>query len=167
MKTSFTFLLLIYLIIFKSFSQTGWQTTTFKNTMDLGSVCFVNDSVGYAAGYMTVIKTHNGGVNWVVQNINGYIKFSSVYGIDENTVFVMGTDYAEQGAKIYRTTNGGNDWVETAKFYHKQLTQMCFQNSTTGLAVGTDEHLNGLVYKTSDGGLTWLNKNIISGPMLL
>ena len=73
MKKSFYSFLLIFVItvgVVRSQSDWIWQSPT-PNGNWLTSTKFVNANTGWVVGYFTLMKTTNGGVNWVNQSIPG------------------------------------------------------------------------------------------------
>ena len=73
--------LLILLFSNSSFSQNGWFC---QNPSPVGNpledCCFVNESTGYAVGWDgVIIKTTNGGINWIQQYSAGNRFLNSVF----------------------------------------------------------------------------------------
>ena len=84
------------------------------NNRDLNAVQFINSNVGWTVGLgCTIIKTTDGGENWKTQIslANGQYTFWSLHFSDLNSGCVVGSKLIGNQGAIFRTTNGGNDWV--------------------------------------------------------
>lgn len=81
------------------------------------------------------------------------LEFKSVYFIDNNTGYAVGgsADYSLQLQYIFKTTDGGTNWVEQESGTNKTLYSVFFINANTGFAVGLD----GIILKTTNGGTNW------------
>lgn len=94
----------------------------------------------------TVVKTTNGGINWVSVNTTSATAYTSVWGTDANTVFITQTD-----GKVLKTTNSGINWVESAVVTGPFMYDITFLNSNTGFITGG----GGNIYRTTNAGTTW------------
>lgn len=109
----------------------------------LFDIFFLNNNTGWASG-MGVLKTTNGGTNWV--NLGTPYEGSSltdIWFLDANTGFLSAYGF-------YKTTNGGANWTNTGLpigLYSK----IFFINSTTGWLVKASRN----IYKTTDAGSNW------------
>lgn len=107
---------------------------------------------------------------WTVQNTNltngvsrGVQDFSIV---DANTVWALGYDGTAAAANVQeftRTTNGGTTWVSgniEVNDSDQNLTNISAVSGTTAW-VGTVHPTDGFggVFKTTDGGLNWVQQN--------
>lgn len=132
-----------------------------------------SNNFGIAAcnnGY--VLRTTNGGNHWDVQKLE---VTGQIFGRDESLrgVSIVDTGFAVvagPGGTVFRTMNGGitwqsigypllpNDfWIEDVKFVDR----------TTGWLVGLDQDLGHekTIYKTTDGGSTWVQAISAGGYM--
>jgi len=55
----------------------------------------------------TILKTVDGGKNWIAQDIATISHWNSVFFINENIGWIVG-----DGGKILKTINGGDNWNE-------------------------------------------------------
>jgi photosystem II stability/assembly factor-like uncharacterized protein len=145
----------------------NWDTVPIDENWDITQIDFINESVGWAIGsmcnslacYGIIIKTNDGGFNWTMQKQILEIIFTSIYVIDEYNVCVL--DYN----KIYKTTNGGTNWIDISpNLVNRNYQSLWFQNPNTGVVVGS--YLvgtvdKGTIIKTTDGGISW-NEKIVS-----
>ncbi len=120
-------------------SQNGWYPLQSGTVNVLKSVYFVNQSIGYISGNGIILKTLNGGSNWLV--ISTAISGSSIYF---NNIY---TGYICEGT-IFKTTDGGISWIDQNQ---TSLISVHFADINTGYAVG----LNSKIIKTTNGGATW------------
>lgn len=141
-----------------------WQSIGPNNT-DIGDFAFGdnNAEIIYAASrYNGVLKTINGGLNWIQTN-NGisdpYIRSLAIH--PQNSSIVLAGGFFEG---LYRTTDAGLTW--------NAVTEV---NDTTILAI-TFDHFHGDtvyvgtlskgIYSSFDGGLTWQQTNYDSTTAL-
>ena len=82
-----------------------WQTTKLNENWYITQIDFIDDSVGWAVGYHNILKTEDGGYNWVLQKKVPDFYLYSIYAVDKNNVYAAYD-------KIYKTTNGGADWID-------------------------------------------------------
>ena len=142
----FLLLLVFTLILAPITSEAQWQPQNSGTTTFLKSICFVNETTGWACGDDIVIKTTDGGDSWSNTTLSG--ENSYLYFMDENFGWIT----SSQG-KIYHTTNGGNSWTTQSAGTLARMTNLYFKDKNTGIAVGWGE----TVRKTSNGGATWEN----------
>ena len=119
-------------------------------TASLWGIDFVDDNTGWVAGEdRTVLKTSDGGENWVAQTVPpqaGYF-LKDISFIDSNEGWVAGF-----GGTLLHTVNGGTDWeiVYRVKCCD-HLTWIEFVDSQNAWAVGW----GSVIDHTVDGGITW------------
>lgn len=84
---------------------------------------------------------------WVEYNLPGqYGNSNDVCNVSETIIYSAGHD-------IYKSTNGGLNWVKQTNLpYEKQRSEIDFINTTTGWSPGTD----GSLLKTVNGGENWV-----------
>ncbi len=142
-------LLTVFYMFIVSFaiSQIEWKAVSPRPThQSLYDVQFVSKDVGWAAGGGgLILKTIDGGQNWVSQYSNGSFFVTNMYFIDENVGWAVG------GNKIMKTTNGGENWEIENVDQYIGLTSIYFLNEDIGWAVGSYNR----VYKTVNSGESW------------
>ena len=116
-----------------------------SGTVDLlAGVHFADVQVGYAAGFLTVLKTVDGGATWESVTCPTNHTFVSVFAKNATDVFV-----GRQG--LYRSTNGGASWREIGGIVGAgSIFDIKFASHTTGYLVKW-----GVIYRTLDGGDNW------------
>jgi hypothetical protein len=132
-------------------------------------ICFVDKNVGYGAGYnLKMIKTIDGGVHWVQQDIEtntGLAYYYHLWGVtftDQIHGWAVGSNgITGRDGIIICTTNGGTTW-ELQATRSEGLQSIHFCSSTTGWAVGQD----GTILGTTDGGSHWQDQSSNTDYML-
>ena len=146
MKKSFTLFLILSTFCF---AQTvGWQNispsppySTFED------VFFLNADIGWAvADYGIIIKTVDGGINWIDQSSGTTNHLFSVFFKDKNNGWIVG----DVGV-ILHTTDGGNNWNSQSSGTANRLYDIFFFENNIGWAVGA----GGEILKTSNAGVNW------------
>ncbi len=118
--------------------------------------------------FIAILYINIANAQWALQK-NGSLlpealEFNSVYFIDANTGYAVGgsADYSLQLQYIFKTTDGGINWIEQTSGTSKHLYSVYFINANTGYAVGLD----GIILKTTNGGTNW-NVQSIGVPFSL
>jgi photosystem II stability/assembly factor-like uncharacterized protein len=128
---------------------------------NLYSVSFPDKNNGIAVGSLEIIlRTSDGGNNWIDKSIynSGYqlwgVSFSdSLHGA------VVG-QYNNHTSEMLWTTNGGNSWLNQSTSECEGLRAVSLSGSKDGTAVG----FNGGIYRTTNGGVTFIkdDDNVVS-----
>jgi len=122
----------------------------------LNSVHFTSTETGYAVGNddnfnSLILKTTNGGNNWVSQNSESNIILNSVSFFDPDNGFVVG-----RNGTILNTTDGGINWVMKNSGTNYDLSSIFIFNDSVGFITGsqmiTPSSYITIVLKTTDGG---------------
>jgi len=131
-------------------TYTGFASMHFKN-IDTG---FLGNTYG------GIYKTTNGGNNWEYRFVTDTL--GSIYVINEIKFANNSTGYAVGGnvqhGAIFKTTNNGVDWINNSILPNNPLYSLCVINDKI-LFCGGDLKI---ILKSTDGGLTWSNQQIIS-----
>ncbi|MBK6962635.1 MAG: T9SS type A sorting domain-containing protein [Bacteroidales bacterium] len=147
-----------------SFSQWSVIAQDYPNSI-LSSICFPDDSIGYAAGRVLsegiLLKTTDGGESWTSLNCNTAKPLNSLFFWDANTGYVVAAD--PNGTQILKTHDGGSTWNSV---YSNNgggwYLSIHFADVNTGYVVGDfPEGSARIILKTTDGGASW---NSISYP---
>lgn len=135
-------------------------------------VSFVDNMNGWAAGTDTIVRTTDGGKNWVVVYTgtaagDSGVNLVSIKFVDSEYGWVSGT--TDDAELILRTTTGG-----TTQSAWSRVTQTStgdpirglpraidFLDRQRGWAVGT----SGLNLTTTDGGVNWVDHPKLCGTM--
>jgi photosystem II stability/assembly factor-like uncharacterized protein len=159
-------------------SGANWDFKSFNSPVLQGkflkSICFSNISTAFIAGDNRVLKSIDNGSTWNLLDIDSNYYYKNLYFLNSNTGFASGgyTTWNAYGsiryAKIYKTTNGGNNWVLKYGLNYERYhyTQFIFTSPNVGWSVGN--HLNlssneysGGIIKTTNGGENWISQSNI------
>ena len=89
-----------------AFSQWSWQNQLPQGNK-LNCIRAINTSTVYAVGNCgTILKTTNGGTNWVILNPGISADLLSAFFIHADTGYAVGA-----AGVILKTVNGGADWI--------------------------------------------------------
>ncbi len=86
---------------------------------------------------------------WYPQNSGTNEEFWHVNFVSENI------GWASSNYKIYKTTDGGNNWFVQKDSYPERIIKFQFLNEYTGWYMGTYTGMETNIHKTIDGGNTW------------
>ena len=132
----------------------------------LMSVCYKNPYVGFSVGGYTILRSGDLGNTWEQCNYQGNesddFNFKSVCFINSLTGYVAGEVYTDPpgilSQVVFKTTNAGNNWIETWRSPEVGLNSVNFCNSNTGWSVG-----GGVIKATINGGATWITQAAFGG----
>ncbi|KAA3640750.1 MAG: T9SS C-terminal target domain-containing protein [Bacteroidetes bacterium] len=135
-------------IIYSDDPAVGWEDQLEGVKDRLRFVKFLDSQTGLAGGGdWTLIKTTNGGNDW--QDItfphDDFDNFNDAILLDENTYLLAGR------GTIYRTTDGGSNWIETLADIGNYVAKLYQTDNGTLFAAGE----NGKIYRSEDQGLSW------------
>jgi len=140
----------------------SWTTKLVSSTNGFYTVHFPSAQVGYACGWQgCIVKTINGGNTWIPTNTGTSVIFRWMHFVDDNTGYAVGGSNWNSPNRVFRTTNGGDDWTEAHNFGNGTVIGgIHFFNADTGIVAGHDG--NEAVMRSTDGGDSW---NVVhSGP---
>jgi photosystem II stability/assembly factor-like uncharacterized protein len=123
----------------------------------LAAVHFVDTEIGYAAGFLAVLKTVNGGVTWQPVTLPANAAFVSVFAKSATEVFVG-------RQSLFRSVDGGISWREFSDFPGAEsgsIFDIKFTSNANGYLVKF-----GQIFRTQDGGDTWEPVFTVSGLFL-
>lgn len=100
-----------------------------------------------AVGENTIVTSTDAGLTWYKQSYTYPEWVMGVYFVTRQKGFAVGTN-----GKIFKTTNGGDTWIESATINPQNiLRRVSFADTLNGVAVGDI----GTIARTTDGGETW------------
>jgi photosystem II stability/assembly factor-like uncharacterized protein len=149
MKKIFAILIIIHFSLLIANAQ--WIQQNSGVNAQLYKVKFLNRYTGWTCGAGVILKTTDGGNNWI--NIPNPASNKSFYGLfilDSNTIYVTG--YFET---ILKTTNSGQNWIEIKNGPWGQgnsYRSVYFINQNTGWIGSTGQK----ILKTTDGGQNFI-----------
>jgi photosystem II stability/assembly factor-like uncharacterized protein len=143
----------------------NWSTQTLPH--GIASLFFVDANIGYGVAgsynypqHRTILKTTNGGSDWITILDEQDNALSSVFFTSADTGYAAGYNV------ILKTTDGGLNWVNLSTgTFGCSFNSIYFTDENTGYAVGGD-NFGGLIIKTKDAGLTWFTQEIVGAGYL-
>ncbi len=129
----------------------------YQDNIHFNSVQFVDDNKGFVVGTefpqnLFLLKTEDAGLNWSKSFVAIETGDPKIRMINALTGFII----SENSSKIYKTTNGGNNWIVV---FDDSIPQHSFWD------IAFSDELNGFAGRaggdfllTSDGGNTWHKK---------
>ncbi|MEO1924372.1 MAG: YCF48-related protein [Gammaproteobacteria bacterium] len=138
-----------------SFSQNETEPGNFHRFWpdNLYAVEFVNDDVGFIAGYSgTVLRTRDGGENWDAFYIGRNELIRRLSFVNENTGWAVG-----HRGSIFHTKDAGQSWEIQKEISGVYLRDVDFIDENNGWVVGHDTS----IWNTKDGGNTWLQQELL------
>ena len=161
---------IVFLDTLKGFATNivnGYETTDggrnwiVRYDMNRGNnITFTNDENGFIVGNELIIeKTTNNGQSWNRAIIND--DFTDVFFTDENNGWFIGLGRNDL-PELFQTTDGGITLIQRNDFPGTHPSSVYFTDSQTGI-IGA----NNSIYKTTNGGYLWEEKNITGIDSLL
>jgi len=151
------------LIIHTSNGGLDWETQYSNDSLNVVSVFFLNDELGWAAAssqfyapYGTyIMKTTNGGITWTSEFLRiGEAYVNSLYFLDSLIGFAVGYPQV-----FHRTTDGGLTWtpvqLDSSIAASYPPYSIKFYSPQYGYACGGVRDIKGVVWRTTNGGLSW------------
>jgi len=127
----------------------SWVYTQLTTNDILSDIYFIDANTGYVCGSGSrVFRSTNGGANWTQVTIGSQGNISCVYFKNETTGFIT-----TSSGEVLGTTDSGENWTSCIFIPGISQTEydIWFFDADNGIMCGA----GGLVYKTSDAGVTW------------
>ena len=142
----------IFLLLISNTILPQWIQQTSGTTQGLYTVHFLNEYLGWTAGKDGIIlKTTDGGVNWISQSITSDDNIRSIFFTDSLNGWIAMYEWTPfRHGSVYHSTDGGNTWYIQLSTYDYALLSLFFIDNSRGWVVGT----NGIAYRTTNGGST-------------
>lgn len=163
MKRSLIVFIAIYFTVPVIFSQPQWiynelttGITTNLTSASSNSINFNNAQVWVCGSSGVILKSTNTGLNWINQTGNGI-----PVNVNLNCICFIGIDTAVTAGNtgtttfVYRTVNGGTNWVQVFSQANGTINAISFKNSSLGFMTGNPVGGRWSLWKTTNKGLTW------------
>ncbi|NOS86392.1 MAG: T9SS type A sorting domain-containing protein [Ignavibacteria bacterium] len=122
----------------------NWSTVSPVNARE---VYFINSVTGFA-GDSYMYKTTNSGLNWsTIEGIGPFLQLESFIFVNSSTGFAVGAN-----GKIFKTVNGGDNWITLVSGTTEYLNSITFYGPNTGFVCG-----DNVLLKTTNSGNSWFN----------
>lgn len=158
-------ILMFILFYFSSqIAQGQWIIQQSGVTSALYDIEMINQFTGWSCGVGgTILKTTNGGTNWIQQMTNVPTKpLFGIHPVNENVVYAAGWF-----STILKTTNGGDNWVAIENGgppVYGNYFSVFFINELTGWIGENNIMGQGDVKKTTDGGISFFSSYTFGWP---
>ena len=122
----------------------NWYQTSGSN--GASRIFFVDQNTGWAIRNNIIYKTTNKGENWfTLFSAPSSITFYNIHFIDSLYGWT-----ANLGGRPYKTTDGGNNWVQQTNLDIWASRDVLFNNYSNGFLLESNKF-----YKTTTGGISW------------
>ncbi|MFH1120795.1 MAG: YCF48-related protein [Bacteroidota bacterium] len=133
-------------IILKTSDAGQTWSTTYESDGALRGIHFVNENTGFAIHSNSIIKTPNGGIDWIEIPIENEGILLDVFFVNQNVGYVCGFM-----GDFFKTTDGGETWSDLSGQFKNTLINMYFIDENTGYMSGD----GGTFFQTNNGGTNW------------
>jgi photosystem II stability/assembly factor-like uncharacterized protein len=125
----------------------AWSVPTVFDNLTITSIQLINNTGWVVGSTGTILKTGDGGNNWVSQNSGTNKYLAAVNFADTSTGYVVG-----DSGTILKTKDGGITWTSQTSGRLEDLSSVHFTDSNTGYVVS---RAGNFILKTGDGGNSW------------
>ena len=137
-----------------------WSPQVSGTNSEFRGLSVVGESVIWAAGRDgTYARSTDAGASWRADSVPGAadLFFVDVHAVDSVTAYLLGTHFDGGLAKIFKTMDGGSQWIEqfsdsTAGVF---FDGMAFWDADRGVAFSDPVDGSFLIVRTENGGSTW------------
>ncbi len=130
-----------------------------KNQWNAMAMHFLNSQTGWIATYSHFRRTTNGGTTW--DSISGVNDIIDMQFVNSLTGWAAASSLPSRvSGKIYRTTDGGFNWITQYSSPYNNFRAVSFINENTGWAVGS----YGSILKTTTGGNVFISQTSTEIP---
>ncbi|MGH2574296.1 MAG: YCF48-related protein [Ignavibacteria bacterium] len=151
----FNVLTIIFLVTGSLYSTEYWLRQQSPTTKWLFKCSFADSLNGWAVGDSgIIIRTSNGGVNWIIQSSQSNFFIHSVSFVNNSRGWCVANNlFNFSGSKILSTSNGGLNWnISSFPDTSIELYAIHFLDSFNGWVGGS----GGRVFQTTNGGTSWI-----------
>lgn len=119
---------------------------------NLNKIAFTSRLIGWVVGDSgSVYKTTDGSKTWTSVKLDTKAKLNNLTFFTPNHGVIVG-----DSSKIYVTFDAGVTWQKSTNQTVGKILAVAFRNDQEGYCTG-----NKIALKTTDGGLTWTNENLV------
>lgn len=137
--------------IYKTTNGGDFWETQYSPGFVLNRISFSNDSIGITCSNGMILRTSDGGENWIHQSFGTTKVFNNVSFLNKDTAFVVG-----DSGYILKTMDSGQNWVLVQSPAVTSLMNIHFKNDSIGIIVGGSLSPQvGTILRTTNGGISW------------
>jgi photosystem II stability/assembly factor-like uncharacterized protein len=156
MKKTIYILFVLLMVGFNVHAQ--WSEQNSGSTATLTSVYSLDNSNVWVCGYTgVVLRTTNGGINWINCTGNGIptnVSLINITGIPGVSTAALTAGYSGSNTWVWRTTNGGANWTQVFTEVGF-INAICMFSATNGFMTGDPAGGRWSLWKTTNGGANW------------
>lgn len=142
-----------------------WVRVTMPGDPDAASwesVAWSGSNVTIVGGAGRILRSVDGGVNWAgAVSDGGAVDWHAVAFNGHGVGLIVGED-----GSVMRSVNGGANWMRV-RTGTEAFNGVVFSDATTAFAVGRTSQFNGVIFRSTDGGLTWQAVSIDPNALVL
>lgn len=135
---------LVFLISIETYGQTWTRLQSWG--LDLETLFWVNDSVGYAGGENLLIKTSDFGHSWQELPVVFEGRVHAIHFLDADVGIAVG-----ENSLILKTQNGGNNWSPISLSGNYNWEDITHNGNSNWLIAGE----GGYIFQSFDEGSSW------------
>jgi photosystem II stability/assembly factor-like uncharacterized protein len=150
----------------------NWSIQHSGITTKIQDIFFINNNLGWAVSARLdsifesyILSTTNGGLSWQKKIFEIENKtFHTVYFLDSLNGWIAGGP----SQAFFGTSDGGSTWFQPnfkGDYSDLPVLKIIFFSKEFGIACGGKHDLIGVIWKTIDGGSTWLSKPMGLEPL--
>jgi photosystem II stability/assembly factor-like uncharacterized protein len=157
-------LTILYLLIFINALvpnlHSQWIPQLSPTSEDLIAVQFIDQNRGWIVGNEIILSTDDGGIHWHDYQIPG-VYLIDLFAVNDEIAWAVGTTMyglTPGRAIIMQTSDGGDTWALIDSAQTGYFGSIFFYDSQFGWitgAEGTSTDSYGMVYRTTDSGISW------------
>jgi photosystem II stability/assembly factor-like uncharacterized protein len=135
--------------ILYSTNGTTWIQGTSLTSENINSVQVLGVTSIFACGNSGLILTKN--PSWAIPSSDTSENLNAIFSLDSVNIWAVGN-----GGTITKSGNGGSTWDSTIINSAFDLNSIYFKDTTGFIAGGNSDTTRGVIYRTLDGGNTWV-----------
>jgi photosystem II stability/assembly factor-like uncharacterized protein len=153
-KNTFPACLLLFSFLAINPVMAQWRKIPLANASQYESMQFFDAKNGIASSTSNILKTNDGGENWISIDI---------YGIRDIDFINPSIGYAAgvSGSALYKTNDGGSTWASLTPVNSNSLWGVSVVDANTVFVCGT----GGVVWKSTDGGSNFYPVDLPTGDL--
>lgn len=130
----------------------NWLSIGIDTSLHVLNICVFDSLNIFVTTKYNIYRSQDGGNNWILLYSDSPANFSSINKMGNSGIIVTGSKFSE--SLILKSSDMGNNWIEVPSPVTgiDQCVDASFIDSNNGLICFWD----GDIYRTSDGGETWV-----------
>jgi photosystem II stability/assembly factor-like uncharacterized protein len=149
-------------VIYTSNGGTNWITYSTGSTKYIESVYLRSSGLGFVGcDSALLLRTTNFGLNWSQITVPNNLRVQNIRFANETNGWFLGTDHSFQGTgRLFVSNNGGTSFQQMMSLMNFNVKGFSFVDDQNAYVCGD----SGIVLKTTNGGLTFVEPGIGSLP---